>query len=507
MLDMFFIIHQNQSSIMKKFLCLVVFSAFLLNVKAQTGKPFWEFSDNIVWTFAVGSQSFLNPILSKDSLSYESEVVFCGKIYSKIHAPSYQGINDTFYVRNEGRKTYFRLKLDCAQPELLLYDFDVEKNEIFTLIYDAKFPISFTVSNIDSVFLLSKFRKRISLNYIFVKDIALGVPPKTMVWVEGIGANLHPFYISHLFPQLVDPFIFWHPLCYYQQSSLFDSNKDFVNCEPKPASEFPLPRAKIVMDWDVLETYNESPPTLTNRFIKNPTKDTLICGRTYSNYQNKLFYRNENNKTLYYNGKNCNASEDVPFYDFDLKVGQSIKVPSLATNFIFDFKVTKIDTLMKFGVARKRLYLNYAPNLSMEWIEGIGSGEHPFYVAENIQAQAVDGRKYDLICAHQSSIFKVYQNPKYSTCKVVATDDLNNLGKEISVFPNPVNNELSINVLDNSNDLKISIFSIAGQEISSYYMNSETLLLNVDFLPQGFYVLKIVEKTSKKSAIVKIIKK
>ncbi|MDO7171609.1 carbohydrate-binding protein [Mariniflexile sp. AS56] len=76
--------------------------------------------------------------------------------------------------------------------------------------------------------------------------------------------------------------------------------------------------------------------------------------------------------------------------------------------------------------------------------------------------------------------------------------DSNSLGSAISVFPNPVSNELTISLGKanlNSSDSKITLYSIKGEKVLEVNPeNNNTPTLNVSNVKSGIYVLKISDK-------------
>lgn len=92
---------------------------------------------------------------------------------------------------------------------------------------------------------------------------------------------------------------------------------------------------------------------------------------------------------------------------------------------------------------------------------------------------------------------RVYQE---STASVA---DFNNLDN-ISLFPNPVNDILTIKIDENSQFENAILYSITGKKIHTFYQNSDKKLYDVSFLKKGIYLMKI--KTASASKSFKIIK-
>lgn len=184
---------------------------------AQVEKPFWLFKDDVTWTFVHYNSVF--PAV-KDTWKYDSEASICGQKYSRIIFPMFG--NDSLFVRNQGNKTFYRTGKNCAKPEYMLYDFDLKLGDTFNLANKVKSK----VVQVDSVLQYDKKRKRIVFEYSFPSDKST----TQMTWVEGLGSELNPFYMYHIYPQLADPNQKWVPLCYFQGTASIYKNSSYVNC-------------------------------------------------------------------------------------------------------------------------------------------------------------------------------------------------------------------------------------------------------------------------------------
>jgi hypothetical protein len=80
--------------------------------------------------------------------------------------------------------------------------------------------------------------------------------------------------------------------------------------------------------------------------------------------------------------------------------------------------------------------------------------------------------------------------------------------KEISIYPNPTENLLNIEIPDEFKDPSLQVFNIQGQEV---YSNKKILIgdnqIDFSFLTAGIYFIKIIDVKSQLSAIAKFIKK
>ncbi len=74
---------------------------------------------------------------------------------------------------------------------------------------------------------------------------------------------------------------------------------------------------------------------------------------------------------------------------------------------------------------------------------------------------------------------------------------------EIKIFPNPTSNILNINT--SSTITSLEIIDTNGRRIQSLFQNSNEVILNIESLQSGIYLLKVT--TEKGTSIQKIIKK
>ncbi|HAR71823.1 MAG TPA: hypothetical protein DCR77_00235 [Flavobacteriaceae bacterium] len=84
----------------------------------------------------------------------------------------------------------------------------------------------------------------------------------------------------------------------------------------------------------------------------------------------------------------------------------------------------------------------------------------------------------------------------------LATDEVKN-HVEITLFPNPVSNELNIDSKDNIKE--VTVFNLTGQQLFSKKGNSKTSKIDVSNLKSGVYIVEV--KTDKTSKTYKVIKK
>jgi beta-glucanase (GH16 family) len=82
---------------------------------------------------------------------------------------------------------------------------------------------------------------------------------------------------------------------------------------------------------------------------------------------------------------------------------------------------------------------------------------------------------------------RIYQESNLST----PTDGVK---KKVLLIPNPVKNKLTIQFDENQKASHVTIYSIQGQELSSFTMNSEQETIDVSDFSNGIYIIKIASK-------------
>ena len=79
---------------------------------------------------------------------------------------------------------------------------------------------------------------------------------------------------------------------------------------------------------------------------------------------------------------------------------------------------------------------------------------------------------------------RIYQQGSLATTEVEKT-------KGLIVFPNPATDKLNLKIVENQIGNQVTIYSILGQELNSYILNTEETILDVSHYQNGIYLLKI----------------
>ncbi len=96
---------------------------------------------------------------------------------------------------------------------------------------------------------------------------------------------------------------------------------------------------------------------------------------------------------------------------------------------------------------------------------------------------------------------------QYSTNNDIVTGVKNEEKLSLNVFPNPVKNELNIQVVKPFNgQLFLQLTDALGKIVMNKNTNENNTVLDVQFLAQGNYILNITEPKTNQSFTYKIIK-
>lgn len=191
-----------------------------------------------------------------------------------------------------------------------------------------------------------------------------------------------------------------------------------------------------------------------------------------------------------------NDSTVDTIYNFSLTKGDSV---------LYNFRsggkyihVIKIDSVFLKGTYHKRFYFDnpvFSPLILNEiWIEGIGSIHGPLFPVNPRFFETEMPDLMDLTCYLKDNQ-TIWHNPHYKNCytRVVLSLQTYKYGT-LNIFPNPVNNELNIQMPDHNNKTyKISIFDISGKLwIQKNFNNKEMININTSsLLKNDLYILKI----------------
>jgi len=274
--------------------------------------------------------------------------------------------------------------------------------------------------------------------------------------------------------------------------------------------------------WNVAKTYpnaNMQNPSFvaTTTTVYGFQGDTLINSdlwfKLYSTsdslFQNNLTFRGltrtDNNRVLFLDTLN----QLDTLYDFNINLGDSVLF-NLYGQFPEKIPVINIDSIQINGQFYRRFHfaeptmINAFDLLSEIWIEGIGSIHGPTFPNFPIKFSTEIPDSLILTCTFSNSQ-QFWQHPSYNYCylNIVLGID-NNTKPNLTIYPNPVQDNIKIN-LTKTDNYEINVFNSAGQKIIEKTITSDFVTLDLTTLNDGIYFITVDSKTERWTS--KLLKK
>lgn len=202
-----------------------------------------------------------------------------------------------------------------------------------------------------------------------------------------------------------------------------------------------------------------------------------FCGLIRENEEKQVYYRRWGNGHF--------GAEGL-MYDYSLQLGDSIPIWNNEYNYLYLQSVN--DTVLEDGKSRKKYNFSYFgldnPEIGEFWIEGVGSQWGFPGVA------LLNGGTYELLCFFSDEEL-VWHNPYQGECFYTNWDwnemEENAEKEEVTVFPNPVKEKLSIKGIKPT---EVRIYNAVGQLVKTIHDANE---INVSILPVGVYLLCVTD--------------
>lgn len=99
-------------------------------------------------------------------------------------------------------------------------------------------------------------------------------------------------------------------------------------------------------------------------------------------------------------------------------------------------------------------------------------------------------QKPDVVAESNSNIYVADKSGMYNYGGEVGVKELSAFAENISVYPNPINNILNIEVKDISTSLNVQIVDVLGKTITTQNLNASTNSIDVSNLVNGVYFVK-----------------
>lgn len=227
-----------------------------------------------------------------------------------------------------------------------------------------------------------------------------------------------------------------------------------------------------------------------------------MCGHTYSvlsSASDTAYFRNDGQRTLFRRSTDCLAKEYL-IYDYSIEVGDTIyaglNMAWTSTDTAM-FVLQAIDTVQLSGTERRRFLLKYdrcnngdlQVYSTMHWIEGVGSGQHPFYPLACICDFCETSHM--LLCLDSGSV-QLYQDTIFRSCDTTFT----NVGIGEPTDPGTggltiVEKGSTITVMDPSNlrSAQVRIVDLTGRVRSIARAGDPPFVFDTSGLSSGVYLV------------------
>ena len=267
--------------------------------------------------------------------------------------------------------------------------------------------------------------------------------------------------------------------------------------------------------WNVLFSYPWSPPEPQHKYtdIYKIEGDTLLDGVTY-----KVMYATRNENLTGWNlwgfiretedgqvfSRRPSTSDEQLLYDFSMEVGDTICMCDYEFYECCMVVIEKGETIVN-GEPRQQIVLEYpwGNGEGEVWIEGIGS----LYGIINSGSLFLMGGSTNLLCYYEDGDL-IWQNttPGYNECYIINPNDPQSIEEDetslsVSVYPNPSKGEVTIEGVE---VVEIKVYNSLGQVVKTFQGSNE---INVSGLPEGVYLLRIMDADGRNHALRVAVKK
>lgn len=267
--------------------------------------------------------------------------------------------------------------------------------------------------------------------------------------------------------------------------------------------------------WNMKIAWTGWPETAIYRY--GILGDTIINNQFYKKFYNiendtvlnldHLTYGvaiRESNKQIFV--KSPYFESEILLYDFSLNVGDTMVSNSvngyLSNNLCI---ITGIDSIKLNNNEYRRRFLINDWGEHEYWIEGIGSIGGILHPMVQFQGAAISL----LRCFKQNDTALYINNIECQKCFCqLASSIEDNENRTFKIYPNPVSNTLFIESDLTPSIITVNLFNANGLLIKSNTFDSYPISLNIKDLPEGIYLIQLINKDFTYSEkIIKIAEK
>lgn len=202
-------------------------------------------------------------------------------------------------------------------------------------------------------------------------------------------------------------------------------------------------------------------------------------GYPYDKFYKGAFRQDIPNRKVYL----FNGGQDLLAYDFNLKVGDTLK------SCLGVARIKSIDSVLVGNKYHKAFTFDTGGPPYYKFIEGIGSTHgflqefFPFEGGSDLQCVSIEAKT-------------VWPSPSPYTCGLVALSIPNNFIKtnKVVISQNPFSNETTLTFNTVLNKMNLIIYNSTGQLVKQVKnISGKSYILNRDHLESGIYFLRILE--------------
>ena len=224
--------------------------------------------------------------------------------------------------------------------------------------------------------------------------------------------------------------------------------------------------------------------------------DTTINGVIYkiikenypdidTNWNTRIYARENNGKWFFKVIGTSAESMDIPYYNFNVNVGDTVDVWNSYDEWHHRSAVSSIDSVtLENGERRKRIHLsNWYGDI---WVEGIGSVIHYLDTPLSMFGE------FRYLCAKQDDtlLYTLFPNLNcYDTGGIFM--NLVDVSKDniVSLYPNPAKSE--VNISSESIINSIEVFNSLGQKVYQTNVKAKGKTLDINSLSKGVYIIGV----------------
>jgi hypothetical protein len=130
------------------------------------------------------------------------------------------------------------------------------------------------------------------------------------------------------------------------------------------------------------------------------------------------------------------------------------------------------------------------------------AGDH--YVAVGVQLSWTTGES--MIDTYTAGGSMITQGFHQTQLTITAVEEQNPHNLQVSIYPNPTSEQLTISIPENENDMTMNLFDMNGKLILSEQLSGTEKRLNVSALADAYYILQLQSEAINYSSTHKIQK-